>query len=271
MDRTAFALFAKLEQRHWWFRGRRELYVPLLRHALRRALKREPTDLLVADVGCGVGGFLDSLQQFGSVIGLELDLPAIEWCRQRGHSSTLVGRCDALPVRHDTLDLITMWDVLEHTPDDGAVLREVRSVLQPEGYLALSLPAYPFLYSNNDKVAQHFRRYTRGGICRLLRAQGFEVVKATYVNVVLSPAIIPAVLALKAKQKLLPVTDDDTNNLSWSLPTPLNNLLAGIFAGERHLLRHVSAPFGHSLFVVASRVDDARRIDDDSPSGGTGQ
>lgn len=253
MDRAAFALFAKLEQRHWWFRGRRELYVPLLHDVLRRQLGCEPDGLSVADVGCGVGGFLESLQRFGSVIGLELDQPAIEWCRQRGHQSTLVGRCDALPLPRDSVDLITMWDVLEHTPDDAAVLGEVRSVLRPGGHLALSLPAYPFLYSNNDKVAQHFRRYTRGGIRRLLAAQQFDVLKATYVNVTLSPAIIPAVLALKLKQKLFPVADDDTNNLIWSLPTPLNNLLAWIFAAERHVLRHVSSPIGHSLFVVARR------------------
>jgi SAM-dependent methyltransferase len=253
MDRAAFALFAKLEQRHWWFRGRRALYVPLLGHVLSQQLGRPPNDMLIADVGCGVGGFLEPLEQFGSVIGLELDLPAIEWCRQRGHDATLVGRCDALPIARDGFDLVTMWDVLEHTPDDGAVLSEVLSVLKPGGHLALSLPAYPFLYSNNDKVAQHYRRYTRGGIRRLLAARGWEVVKATYVNVLLSPLIIPAVLALKLKQKLLPVENDDTSNLSVSLPSPLNNLLARLFAAELPVLRHVSAPFGHSLFVVARR------------------
>jgi len=251
MDRAAFALFAKLEQRHWWFRGRRALYVRLLGHVLGQQWNRLPGDLLIADVGCGVGGFIEPLEQFGSVIGIELDLPAVEWCRQRGHAGTVVGRCDALPVARDRFDLATMWDVLEHTPDDAAVLNEVRSVVKPGGHLALSLPAYPFLYSNNDKVAQHYRRYTRGGIRRLLEANGWDVVKATYVNVLLSPAIIPAVLAIKLKQMLLPVVNDETSNLSWSLPTPLNNMLARLFAAEYHVLRHVSAPFGHSLFVVA--------------------
>lgn len=253
MDRKAFAQFAKLEQVHWWFRGRRALYVPLLEHVLTGELGHPPRDLEVVDVGCGVGGFLEPMASFGRVAGMELDLPAIEWCRQRGLPRTLVARCDRLPLAPASADLLTLWDVLEHTPDDGAVLAELHGALRPGGHLALSLPAYQWLFTNNDRVAQHFRRYTRGGIVRRLEACGYEVVKATYVNVLLAPLIIPAVLALKAKQALFPVPDDGTTNLSFAPPRPVNELLLRLFAGELPLLRRVSAPFGHSLFVVARR------------------
>jgi len=65
--------------------------------------------------------------------------------------------------------------------------------------------------------------------------------------------IIPAVLLIKLKERLRPVADDDTTNLSWKLPRPANALLAAIFSGERHVLSRVSAPFGHSVFAVARR------------------
>ncbi|MCB9897274.1 MAG: class I SAM-dependent methyltransferase [Planctomycetes bacterium] len=253
MDREAFRQFADLEQRHWWFRGRRGCYVPLLEHVLARDLGRAPRDLLVVDVGCGVGGFLAPLQRFGRVLGLELDEPSIAYCRERGHRETLVARSDALPLPPSSVDLLTLWDVLEHTPDDRVVLRELLATLRPGGHLALSLPAYPWLYANNDRVAHHFRRYTRGEIVGKLREAGFAVRKATYVNVALAPLIVPTVLAIKTVEDVFRIEAGGRTNLSVSPPAPLNAALAAIFSGEQRLLRHVSSPFGHSLFCVARR------------------
>ena len=254
MERAAFDLFASLQADHWWFRGRRTLYSDLLEHVLRRDLSREPRGLRVLDVGCGAGGWLQPLSRFGTVTGIELDEPSIRFCRDRELHRTLVGRVDALPVPPGSHDLVCLWDVIEHTPDDLAVLREARDALAPGGHLVISAPAYQFLYANNDRVAHHFRRYTRGQLVRRVTEAGLAVRKATYVNVVLGIGIIPAVLLLKLKERLLPVPDDPGNNLAIPVPRPLNATLAAIFGGERHLLRHVDAPFGHSLLVVARKV-----------------
>ena len=253
MDRAAFGLFAKLEEHHWWFRGRRRLYLPLLEQVLRRDLGREPRGLAVADVGCGVGGFLAPLSRFGLVLGIELDEPAVCFAHEHGRTSMIVGRCDDLPLPDGSLDLITLWDVIEHTPDDLAVLSAVRQALRPGGHVAVSVPAYQFLFANNDRVAHHHRRYTRGGLSRRLAQAGLEVRKATYVNATLAPVIIPAVLALKLKERLLPAADGTANNLTVRTPRLLDRALGAIMAGERHWLRHVSAPFGHSIMAVARR------------------
>lgn len=254
MDRKAFELFAKLEERHWWFVGRRRLYVPLLEHVLTRRLGHPPRNLRVADVGCGVGGFLAPLAKLGHVFGLELDEPALEFAAAHDRGPLAAGRCDQLPLPDDSIDVATLWDVLEHTEDDLAVLREVVRCLRPGGHVAVSVPAYQFLFANNDRVAHHHRRYTRGMLLKRMAAAGLTPVKATYVNVILAPAIIPAVLLLKLKERLMGRSQADANNLSFSTPRPLNALLATIFSGERHLLRHLSAPFGHSLFVVAAKL-----------------
>jgi SAM-dependent methyltransferase len=254
VEREAFDLFASLQAEHWWFRGRRALYTSLLEHVLRRDLSREPAGLRVLDVGCGAGGWLAPLSRFGLVTGLELDEPSIRYCREQELHRTLVGRVDALPVPPGSHDLVCLWDVLEHTPDDVAVLREAARALRPGGHLALSVPAYQFLYANNDRVAHHYRRYTRGRLLAALRAADFEPRKATYVNVVLGVGIIPAVLLIKLKERLAPVRDDPSNNLTIRVPRALNGALAAVFGGERHLLRHVDAPFGHSLFAVARKA-----------------
>jgi SAM-dependent methyltransferase len=252
VERAAFEQFTQLESRHWWFIGRRRLYPELLAHALRRDLGTD-RGLDVVDVGCGVGGFLGPLQRFGRVLGLELDEPSIARCRERGHPRTAVAICDALPLPPASQDLLCLWDVLEHTTDDDRVLREALACLKPGGHLALSVPAYAFLYANNDRVAHHHRRYTRGQIRRKLRSAGFDVRKATYVNVLLCCLIVPAILAIKLKERLLPVPDDPTSNLSWPVPRPVNALFAWLFASEHHVLSAVDAPFGHSIFAVGRR------------------
>jgi SAM-dependent methyltransferase len=252
VERYGFKLFAALQDRHWWFIGRRRLYLPLLRGVLEQDGVLPPLRS-VLDVGCGVGGFLGPLADFGRVTGLELDEPSIAWCREHGFPRTAVAASDRLPVPEASQDLLCLWDVLEHTPDDRAVLAEMRRALRPGGHLVLSVPAYQWLYANNDRVAHHFRRYTRGDLVRKLRASGLEVRKATYVNCVLGLAIVPTVLLIKLRERAFNIPFATSNNLDVPAPGPLNALFGAIFAGERHVLRHVSSPFGHSLFVVARR------------------
>ncbi len=61
----------------------------------------------------------------------------------------------------ERFDLVLMLDVLEHTADDRATLREVTSsLLKPGGWLLLSVPAWPVLFSRHDEVLGHHRRYS---------------------------------------------------------------------------------------------------------------
>jgi len=108
VERAAFKQFATLERSHWWFAGRRALYLPLLADVLRRDRGEPPTDLAVMDVGCGVGGFLEPLAIFGRVVGLELDEPSIAWCRERGFPTTAVALSETLPVRPASQDMICL-------------------------------------------------------------------------------------------------------------------------------------------------------------------
>ncbi len=248
MEDVAFLQFQHLERDHWWFIGRRRSYFAILeRFAPRRAGQA------VADVGCGVGGMLQDLRRFGEPVGLDSDLESIRCCRGRGFARCLVAGAGCLPFRSASQDLVTLFDCLEHLEDDAAALAEVARVLKPGGIAFFSVPAYPFLYANNDRVAHHQRRYTRGGLrCRVERA-GLEVAHATYVNVVLFPLILPAVLLKKLRERLLPREGDQRTNLSSTPPRPLNALLAWIFGGEGRWLARVPAPFGHSLALVARK------------------
>ena len=247
MDPTAYRQFEELERTHWWFRGRRAVFSALLRASLPPGPRRR-----VLDLGCGYGGMLECLAPHGDVVGVDLTPESLVHLRDRGFAGAVAGSAYALPFPDATFDLVALFDTLEHCDDDDAVARECARCLRPGGLAIVTGPAYPFLYAQNDRVAHHCRRYTRRTLRAVLEGAGLEVFRATYVNALLFPLILPAVLALKLKERLLP-GDPTSTNLSVGTPRPINAVLAGIFRAERWLVPRLSFPAGHSLALLARK------------------
>lgn len=247
MDDLATRQFLELERRHWWFEGRRRVFFSVLRRHLGAAGR-----LRILDVGCGVGGMMQELREFGEPAGLELSLEMLRRARERGFPRLLCGSAEALPVQPASLDLVTAFDCIEHLEHDREALAGFARALRPGGHLFLSVPAYQFLYAQNDRIARHQRRYRRGVLRRRVEEAGFEVLQSSYINAFLFPLILPAVLLLKWKQRLKPRATPETN-LSYVPPAPLNRLLAWIFGSEGRWLGFLSFPAGHSLILLARR------------------
>ncbi len=250
MQREAFAQFAELERDHWWFRGRRRVYLGILERELGRVRPARALDL-----GCGVGGFLGGLARLAErVIGFEFDEDAIAQCKARGFERLVRSSGDRLPLADASLELITLFDVLEHLDDDRAALAEAHRVLAIGGRCVASVPAFQFLYANNDRVAEHRRRYSRRELVELFESAGFEIERATYANVLLFAPIALAVLVFKVwEHSPFARADSTRTNLSWTPWRPLNEILYRIFAAELAISRRVDLPVGHSVFVIAKK------------------
>jgi SAM-dependent methyltransferase len=246
MELSVYEQFAQLEEGHFWFKGRRTIFFDLI----RRSLGPDRRDLQVLEIGCGAGGMLDPLAEFGTVTGIDVAHDYIEFCRQRGHDRVITGSGYELPFKDQSFDMIALFDVIEHIPDDLKVMQEVRRVLRPGGQVFVSVPAYQFLFSQNDRVAHHLRRYTAGRLERLLRSAGLQPSKTTYFNTFLFPLILPAVLVLKLKERLFGLPEGLTN-LSHEFKEPVNGVFGWVMGAERWLLRHIEFPFGHSLIAMA--------------------
>ena len=247
MQAKAFEQHEALERDHWWFRGRRDVYLAILREAL------EGRPRLAVDLGTGVGGWLPSLAELAErVVGLDSDDGAAGRARARGVAPVCLASAEHLPFRDDSCDLVTAFDVIEHVADDRAVLREVRRVLAPGGLFALSVPAHAWLYSNNDRVAHHQRRYSRSLLADRLTGAGLTIQRLTYANALLFPLIAPAVLGMKCAERLgcFGPAPEHTN-LSLVPPGPLDQLCYRAFRAERRWSRRRDLPFGHSLVALA--------------------
>jgi len=246
MRTLAYEQHAQLEERHWWFRGRRAVCAGLLREELERDVPRR-----VLDLGAGSGGFLGELESLGAeIFYTDLDGDVLPVCRERGFPRGVRARGEALPFHTDSFDLVCLFDVLEHIADDARALREVRRVLRPGGHVCLHVPAHPILFARNDRVAGHERRYTRRSLDRVLQGAGFAPRRIGHTNMLLFPLIASAVLALKAAEKLRLTPDGDYTNLSWDPPPVVHEALYRVFAAERFLSRRIDLPIGHSIVAL---------------------
>lgn len=79
-------------------------------------------------------------------------------------------------------DAAVCLNVLEHLEDDLGALRSLAACLRPGGHLLLLVPAHPALYGPMDKMAGHFRRYTRSVLRARFEGAGFGLRVLDYVN-----------------------------------------------------------------------------------------
>jgi SAM-dependent methyltransferase len=200
-------------------------------------------------LGCGSGGNLAMLADFGDLVAVEPHDGARNRAIARGLGRVLAGRLpDQVPLGPESFDAVVMLDVLEHVADDAAALATACRLLAPGGRLLLTVPAFPFLWSRHDELTHHFRRYRRPQLRRLLDENGFAVERLTHFNSLLFPAIATVRLMQRLKR------DPSGEDTGMAVPqAAINGALKAILAAEAMALSAMDLPFGVSLLAVARR------------------
>jgi SAM-dependent methyltransferase len=240
MERAVYQQMAELDQRHWWYRARREVLAALIRR-----VAQPPSGARLLEIGCGTGHNFPMLAEFGHVDALELDDEARSMAAQRlGREimSAPLPELAGVPERH--YDLIGAFDVIEHIEDDHAAVASIASRLKPGGKFVMSVPAHQWMWSAHDVVNHHKRRYSKRSLKALIEGSPLRLDAIGYLNGLLFPAAVAERLAAKARGK-------DGGDLDLP-PAPLNTALERTFAAERHLIGRVPLPIGLSLYAVAS-------------------
>ena len=240
MERVVYDAMAELDQRHWWYRARREVVAALIR---RRA--RPPAGARILEIGCGTGHNLAMLGAFGTVEGLEVDPAARAIAERRLGREVMSAPLPRLAgVPRGAYDLVGAFDVIEHVADDSAALGAIAALLKPGGRLVATVPAHQWMWSAHDVVNHHQRRYSKRALAELIRRSPLRLEAVGYFNSLLFPLAVAGRLASRLSGK-------EDSDLSLP-PRPLNAALERMFAAERHLIGRVALPPGLSLFAVAA-------------------
>jgi 2-polyprenyl-3-methyl-5-hydroxy-6-metoxy-1,4-benzoquinol methylase len=202
------------------------------------------------DIGGGNGFVALAAQQSGlPCVLVEPGAAGVANARQRGLKHLLLSSFEDAGFRPESLPSVGLFDVVEHISDDQAFLRSLHQAMKPDGLVFISVPAYQILWSDADNEAQHFRRYTRKSLEKVLQQSGFETVFSSYMFFWLP---LPLFLF-----RLLPwrLRFQQVSESSAHQPQPW---VAGIFSAMGRwesgwIRRGLRIPFGGSCLAVARR------------------
>lgn len=243
MDAAEYANLTRVEEKHWYYSGKREL----VRRWLQRtgALRR---DGVLLDCGAGTGRFAKEMEQHCQVLVLDDHEESLRLLRENFSPAQVIALTGGeVPLPDASVDVITALDVLEHVEHDAAAVRGFHRLLKPGGIALVTVPASMALWSDWDVSLHHFRRYARPGLKAIFPAEQWDLVYVNYTNIPAYP--IAWVLRKLRKQK---PAGDTANRMEDKIPPSwLNSLLRRIFVGMAFW--RVPFPFGLSLILIARR------------------
>lgn len=255
---TATPMLTVLEEdKHWWFASRTRAILAYLDRYVGTG-----RGLRVLDIGCGAANMAHHLAHYGHVIGVDSNPRPLAIARQRG-MEVYQGTADALPFEDGQFDLVAMLDTVEHVPAQDTAFDECRRVLaapaagQPGGRLLVTVPAFMFLWSKNDVLNMHQRRYSRPELQAKLEQHGFRVLRISYNNFFVFPLAAALILLRRGRAEpelASPHFDENAYQVEMEPAGPwVNRLLTWVGKLEVALLKRVSLPFGTSIIAIAEK------------------
>ena len=131
---------------------------PARRAAARRrlwSLRRMKRQGRLLDVGCAAGFFLVEAKAHYQVRGVELSEYSSRFAREQFGLDVITGTLHEAALPDASVDLVTLWDVIEHVSDPHALLAEVARVLAPGGRVVLTTGDIGSAYAQARGVQWH--------------------------------------------------------------------------------------------------------------------
>jgi 2-polyprenyl-3-methyl-5-hydroxy-6-metoxy-1,4-benzoquinol methylase len=211
------------------------------------------------DIGAGGGAMVDRLGKKGiEVVSVEpLPEGAISIASVGGE--VFCSSLQELELPPKSIRAIALFDVLEHLDQPEELLREIHRILEPEGVVIITVPAFQSLWSAEDIALGHFRRYTKSSLAQLIAKEGYSILTNKYIFAALVPlAFLMRTLPyrLLPKQSQLETLSRNTSRLA---PSPQINALATfVLRLELRLARWLPLPFGLSVLAIGEKDTNER-------------
>lgn len=245
------AALNRAEDNHFWHRARNELIARRL-----RTLGARPPDRLL-DLGCGSGCVAAYLARQGyRVTGVDGHLPLLLQAAERAPDAQFLLHDLAQgvsPLHMENMDIVGLFDVIEHLPSPLDALSSALTLLRPGGLLVGTVPAMMALWSPVDEQAGHLLRYEQRGLISLLRGlTGARLLEVAPFNRLLVPA-------MWAQRRLVVKRGDAVTTSERNLavpPAPINEAMRTMLRTEDALspwLDQLPLP-GASLWFAAIRA-----------------
>ena len=238
--------YYEIEDDSFWFQHRNNCILSLIK-------KFSPGNIFF-DVGGG-NGFVTKAVEEAQIpaILIEPVKQAVINAQKRNLNNIFCGTLGDLKGLAGQLPSVGAFDVIEHIRLDEMFISEIWQMLKSGGYFYLTVPAYQCLWSNEDDIAGHHKRYSRKGIVKLLQQSNFEVEFSSYIFSIL---VLPLFLirVLPSKLKLRNKSKAKVQNEHKKSSGVVGKILDSIWSWELGRINsQKSMPFGSSCIIVARK------------------
>ena len=255
MKSDQFQVHVAVEDRHWWFVGRRKILLDVASAILPPSKER-----FVVDVGCGTGANAAALARRYRCVGIDISQEAIQAAKSRFPGVEFI--CGEAPRDLGELageaDLLLVSDVIEHIADEFAFVSDLVAAMKTGAFLLITVPADPRLWTRHDESFGHFRRYLPDTLRDVWRGLPVTEVALAPFNT----RLYGAIRAVRFLNRKLGRTSGAAGTDFATPVRPINELLTGILAGESRRLANALASGagqdkarGVSLMAVLRRED----------------
>ncbi|MBK8734347.1 MAG: class I SAM-dependent methyltransferase [Saprospiraceae bacterium] len=241
MEQSKYDWILNNQDIHWWFVGRNKV---IDRYIQKIGLTKNSTGRIL-DIGTGFGAPISTVKNYGTIDAVEPFKDCHTILKEKGVQKII--EIDDFPFHYpdEKYDLVCLFDVLEHIENDRLSLDTIfNKLLNPNGHIIMTVPAYMFLWTSHDTENKHFRRYTRSELIDKVTASGFKDIQCSYFMSLLFPIAALQRLIMKALKK-----DAVTG---YEIPF-YNSFFNAIFSLEQLLLKYINFPFGLSIIITAKR------------------
>lgn len=244
MDKIYYEEYFLLERNHWWFKARREILESLI-----RKFNIAGNNSSILNIGAATGRTTEMLELFGTVTSVEYDAHCCTFVKEKTGREFTQASITELPYGDNSFDRVCAFDVIEHVDEHKKAMQEMWRVCKPNGVIAITVPAFMFLWSRHDEVNHHERRYTRSDLERLAAEVKSEILFSSYFNFFLFPLIAITRLLTRIFPFVVKRSGSGSD-FSYSGGSISNAVFYFIMRFEKLFLKSgISFPFGVSIIL----------------------
>ncbi|NGX50434.1 MAG: Ubiquinone biosynthesis O-methyltransferase [Chlamydiae bacterium] len=230
------------ESHHFWFSSRREKICQAFDQFVEK-------DARILEIGGGTGYIAEELARRGYQIELsDAASNGLLYAKKRGIKKLYQFDLYKPPFK-EAFDLICLFDVLEHLECEEEALNQIKSMLRPGGKIILTVPAHSWLWSRDDRIAGHKKRYTKRAMKRAFIHSGFKPLSLRYFFIFILPFLL--LRRWIRKDRGTPLGKND--GLKLTLPLWLSSFFRLLTKLEFFMDRLLPNLAGGSLLAIAKR------------------
>jgi SAM-dependent methyltransferase len=221
------------------------------------ALSSTNDTLSIWDIGAGSGSMSGRFARAAyEVVAVEPLIDGARAIARLGVDTVFCGSLESLRLPSSCLRVVGLFDVIEHIDDPADLVSEVHRVLEPGGVVVLTVPALPLLWSDEDEVAGHKRRYLPRDLDSFMSPLGFKKVASQYLFASLViPALLIRVLPYKLGRRRSEEAIFASMAVQLSPSRRIDQVMRRVLAFEQFASKRVRLPFGTSVMGLYRRTE----------------